>query len=102
MLDERRHFKRNPYDGTISYSVNVLEYGNFKKLDLIGIILNISQDGLCMITDYPVERGHVLRFNSCIEQKAGIVRWRKDSVYNFYSVGVKFLPVIQDYQEPEV
>lgn len=102
MLNERRHFKRNTYDGTISYYVNILEFGHFKRVDTTGIILNISQDGLCMITDYPVERGHVLRFNSVIEQKAGIVKWRKDSVYNLYSVGVKFLPVIQDYQAQDV
>ncbi len=101
MSDEKRQSKRNPNDGTISYSVNVLESGSFKRLDLIGIILTISQNELCMITDYPVEKGHVLRFNSGIEQKAGIVKWRKDSVYNFHSVGVKFLPVIRDYHGPE-
>lgn len=101
MSKEKRRFIRRPYEGEINYSLSVFEFKAVKGLELSGLGLDISLSGVGMITDYPVEKGHVLRFNSGIEQKVGIVKWSRNSVYNFYSAGVQFFQQPPYPLEPE-
>lgn len=90
MSMEKRRFIRKPYSEGINYTLRAPEGELFKGLDLSGIGLDISLGGVSLLTDYPVESGHVMKFNSGLEQGIGIVKWSRDSVYNFYSAGVQF------------
>lgn len=89
---EKRQFERRPFVGTIGYSVSVLEFRELKRLNLRAETVDISEAGLGIITDYPLEPGHVLRFSSGIDQKAGIVSWAMKITDNGrYRVGVRFI-----------
>lgn len=101
MLCEKRRSPRETYAGEINYSLSVLEFEILKRLELTGLGFDISLSGVGMITDYPVENGHVLKFNSGIEQKVGIVRWSRNSVYNLYATGIQFFQQAP-FLEPEV
>lgn len=88
MIDVRR-FERRPYNETIDFFVSVFEFKELKRLNLNGTGIDISDGGIGVQVDYPLEPGHVLRFNSKV-QKAGIVIWSMKSE-NTYRVGVKFV-----------
>lgn len=89
-MTERRRFKREPYGETVNFSVSVVEYKDLKSLRLEGMGIDISAVGLSIETEYPLEAGHVLRFQDGINQKAGIVKWsvKADS---HYRVGINFV-----------
>ena len=85
----RRFSERRPHNKTTDFSVSVLEVKELKRLNLNGTGMDISDAGIGIQVDYPLESGHVLRFNGT-GQKAGIVKWSMKSG-NTYRVGIKFV-----------
>lgn len=63
-----------------------------KKTAFKATVGDMSEAGACMKTDYPVEINSVLIFNSGLEDKTGVVKWR-EMVFeeNMYKIGVQFL-----------
>jgi hypothetical protein len=89
---ERRQFTRKPIRKEFNFSVNVLEHGKLKDLCLTGDIVDISEQGMGISIDYPLEPGHLLRFAGGMEKKAGIARWRMlVGSRNEYRVGIQFV-----------
>lgn len=88
MIDRRR-FERRPYNETIDFSVSVLEFKELKRLNLNGTGIDINDAGIGIQVDYPLESGHVLRFNGK-GQKTGIVKWSMKSG-NSYRIGIIFI-----------
>lgn len=86
----RRQFERRPLMKTINYSVTIFDLGEPKMLNLKGNLIDISNTGGGIRTDYPLEPGHVLTFKEGIGHKAGIVKWSM-IVDNNYRVGIKFV-----------
>ncbi|MFN3478754.1 MAG: PilZ domain-containing protein [Thermodesulfovibrionales bacterium] len=87
---ERRVFSRKEEQSEIEYTVTVLDLKELKKLTKKALIVDLSEGGVGIITDYPLEPGHILTFVNGFSNKIGIVRWsdREDS---HYRVGVKFV-----------
>ncbi len=82
-----RNFKRKPLTKPFTFSEKDLNFIEFE-----GCIVNISCEGMCMLTNYPLEAGNILSFNKGIWHKTGIVKWcRKKMNYYSYMVGIKFL-----------
>jgi len=73
--DSMRRYERTPYSETIAYSLSAGEEKKRKWLELKGKALNLCDAGVCIETDYPLAPGHMLWFNSGVENKAGFVRW---------------------------
>ncbi|MBM4140072.1 MAG: hypothetical protein FJ242_01040 [Nitrospira sp.] len=88
-MKERRRIKRIKYHGLIDFSVSVLEFKELKRLNLNGTGIDINDAGIGIHVDYPLESGHVLRFNG-IGQKAGIVKWSM-KFGNTYRIGIIFV-----------
>ncbi len=88
MIDNRR-FERRPYNETIDFSVSVLEIKELKRLNLNGTGIDFNDKGIGIRVDYPLEPGHVLRFNGT-GQKTGIVKWSMKSG-NIYRLGLSFV-----------
>lgn len=88
-MKESRRIKRIKYHGLIDVFVSVLEFKELKRLNLNGTGIDINDAGIGIQVDYPLESGHVLRFNG-IGQKVGIVKWSMKSG-NTYRVGIKFV-----------
>lgn len=89
-MEEKREFERRSFTQDIQYSVTVLDFKDLKRLSLRGDIIDMSDAGMGIKTDYPLEPGHVLTFDSDIGHKAGIVEW-STLIDNGYRVGVKFI-----------
>lgn len=55
-------------------------------------ILEISETGMCIRTEYPLKPGQFLRFSDIPVQSTGVVRWSKDGeAENSYRAGVQFI-----------
>ncbi|MDP3111057.1 MAG: hypothetical protein Q8M71_03005 [Thermodesulfovibrionales bacterium] len=59
---KKRKFERVPYDDTINFSVLFTESEELKKIDAEGKIINTSQAGIGIVTNFPLEAGHVLQW----------------------------------------
>jgi hypothetical protein len=89
-VGERRDVERRAQIGSIRYSVTVLEFRDRRRIDLRGEVVDISESGIGITTDFPLERGHVLTFSDNIGHPTGIVEWSSRVQNNGYRVGVKF------------
>ena len=60
-------------------------------LNLVARGIDISEGGIGIKTDYPLESGHVLRLHDGIT-KVGVVRWSRSVESNgIHRAGVKFI-----------
>lgn len=83
-----RQFERRPYLQPIDFSISSRESRERKFLHLKGKAFDISDVGIGIQTDFPLEPGHMLWFNDGTEDKAGLVQWCA-KLDNDYRVGVK-------------
>ncbi|MDP3049007.1 MAG: PilZ domain-containing protein [Thermodesulfovibrionales bacterium] len=92
MLDKRQ-FERKSYTETFYFAVSVLDIIDTKILNLVARGIDVSEGGIGIKTDYPLEPGHVLRFNKPLNHKnVGVVRWcGNGEIKGIYSVGIKFV-----------
>ena len=90
---EQRQFERKPFDETFYCAVSVLDIIDTKILNLVARGIDISEGGIGIKTDYPLEPGHVLRLNKPLNHKnVGVVRWCENGENKgIYRVGVKFV-----------
>jgi len=91
-MQERRQAQRTPFTEPIFYAVNVLDTRELKVLNLKAMAVDITDVGVGIKADYPLEPGHVLRFYDGIKHKVGLVKWGIPANENGgYRIGVKFL-----------
>lgn len=75
---ERRKHKRRLHNAAIEFSLNSMELRQLKKITAGGRTLDISNGGISLLTEYPIEPGHVLIFNNGknpVPPGVGIVKW---------------------------
>lgn len=89
IFSEKRESERRPDVRTISYSLSVF-YNWELKSSLEGAMIDQSTDGAGLITSYPVYPGNVLRFDSSLENKSGIVKWSMKKENKFWA-GIRFI-----------
>ncbi|MBI5205186.1 MAG: PilZ domain-containing protein [Nitrospirae bacterium] len=91
-MSERRKFERKPFTNTINFAVSVLDIANTKVLNLVAKGIDISEAGIGIKTNYPLEPGHVLRLDNSTAHKVGLVVWSVKTYNNgTYMVGIKFV-----------
>lgn len=92
---ERRRYKREPCNMPLEFSLSVLDVYEVKKVVAKGVAIDISEGGVGLITEFPLEPGHVLRFAQAEDPRihpAGIVKWTASQGQNTSTkAGVQFL-----------
>lgn len=83
-----RRFERKPFTQAIDYSFSSIIDRKRKWLKAHGRSFDISENGLGIYTDYPLEPGYIIWFNEGIKDKAGFVKYCIKSD-NGYRVGVE-------------
>ncbi len=88
---ERRRFERKPFTETGNYRFWLKEAKGQSALN--AVIHDISDGGMCIRTDHPLEHSWVVIFNDEAGEKTGIVKWKeKVSVDdNTCRAGIEFL-----------
>ncbi len=85
--DMRRHVRR-PSEEPVDYVVSVMEENNRTWLSCRGQLIDISEAGICIQTNYPLSPGHIVWFTGAIEDKAGFVRWCRQ-LNSIYKIGIE-------------
>jgi len=86
---EQRAAERIPFNEKIDFLLPVSDFREIKALSLTCNAIDISSTGMGIVVDYPLEPGHVLKFNS-FTPPFGIVRWSRKLNGN-YRAGVQFV-----------
>jgi PAS domain S-box-containing protein len=88
---ERRRFERKPFTETVNYRFSL--QGAKDKSALNATIHDISDAGMCIRTNYPLEHSYIIIVNDDAGEKTGIVKWKeKVSVNdNTCRAGIEFL-----------
>jgi hypothetical protein len=87
---------RTPFIAPVRYSVSVLDMRALKEINGIAVSVDIGKGGMGILTDFPLEQGHVLTFDDAIRmkdhhaKKAAIVKWT-GKIDGKYRVGLKFV-----------
>lgn len=90
---EKRRHPREPYNADIEFIVLFMDEDDFKRVNSKGKILDVSQSGIGISTDFPLEPGHVLQWDD--QQTKGklhmaLVKW-SEQMQNFYRAGLMFV-----------
>jgi hypothetical protein len=89
---ERRRFERKLFTGNVNYHFNLERAKGQSALN--AVIHDISDAGVCIRTNYPLERFHIITFSDEAGEKTGIVKWeeRVSVADNTCIAGIEFLP----------
>jgi hypothetical protein len=58
---EQRKYPRVGYDMPLSFSVSVLEFADFRRVEAFGHLMDRSEEGMGLLTDVRLEPGHVIK-----------------------------------------
>lgn len=87
---EKRRSKRRQFNRTFDYSVNAAELAGPKSLRLKGSIIDISDGGMGIMTDYSLHAGQMLEISG-IEHKTGVVKWITMIDSKAFRAGIEFV-----------
>jgi DNA-binding NtrC family response regulator len=88
---EERQSIRKPYAQSINYFAGVFEDAELKLLTLRGEIIDISNGGIGIRTDYHLKPGYMIRFSSeLIPEEVGLVKWSMP-VKDSFRAGIEFV-----------
>jgi len=90
-IKESRRNKRITSMETISYYVSVFENSELKILHLTGNIVDKSDRGIGIKTDYFLTPSYMIRFADETNFKAGVVRWSMTLGNNMHYAGIEFI-----------
>jgi hypothetical protein len=90
-MPAERTLDRMPSRKLIEYTIVVLKDGRLKFMDLTGRAINISANGLCFFTKYPLKAGCVVEFkDKVLQAKHGVVMWIR-RIGGFYIAGTRLI-----------
>ena len=76
--EEKRAHKREAYEGPIHFTVLLTQTSEFRRVQTNGKIIDSSRSGLGIVTDFPLEAGHVLEWDDSHQKgrlHIAMVRW---------------------------
>jgi c-di-GMP-binding flagellar brake protein YcgR len=89
---KRRQFTRIPLVKTLDYFAGVFEGGELKLLTLRGDMVDVSEGGIGIKTDFNLKPGYMIRFSSeIISQEVGVVKWSMPVSSDSYRAGIEFM-----------
>ena len=86
----KRKQERRPFRGTFDYSIKVPGLEDAKILNLKGNMVDISDGGIGVVTDYSLHAGQMIEIEG-MDQKAGTVKWISMIDKNAFRVGIEFV-----------
>ena len=93
-MTDRRKAPRQVTSLDIEFVISVTEFGQVRKVETKGTIVDISEQGFGMITAYPLQNGHVITIKGGGKEGIpayGLVKWisSSDGVYRV-GLGYRF------------
>lgn len=86
----KRKHERRQSSWAFDYSIKVSELETSKVLNLKGRMVDISEGGMGIMTDYSLHAGQIIEIEG-IEKKTGIVKWISMIDKDVFRVGIEFV-----------
>jgi len=91
-----RRYERKPFVQRMQYFLRESYMGETKTIHKEAVSVDISEGGIGIETDYPLEKGNILYFEPAIriddlEAVCCIVRWSIRIEFNKYRAGLEFI-----------
>lgn len=93
MVEENRRFPRTHLDVHVNYDFNAIAHSK-----------DISEGGICLITDHPIEKGKMLNLVFQLPDRLlpiesiGKVMWCRNAIENLYEIGISFWDIKEQEQ----
>jgi hypothetical protein len=90
-----RHDERNPFVEALEYSVTVTDYREPQKIEDIAVCVDLSSNGVGILTNHPLQAGHIVDFKDSGKEDAHVakqaeVKWAFKVDDSIYRAGLKF------------
>jgi CheY-like chemotaxis protein len=85
--EKRRKYDRRPSSLDINFSLTLFNKQGL-NLDRKANVIDLSNAGIGLLTNYPLEQGQLLRFDQNIAYKIGLVKW-VTKIDDKYRAGIK-------------
>jgi len=90
-----RNDARNPFVEALEYSVTVTDYKEPKKIEDIAVCVDLSSNGIGILTNHPLRPGHIVDFKNSEKRDAHVpkraeVKWAVKIDDSIYRAGLKF------------
>ncbi|MBI5103029.1 MAG: hypothetical protein HZB33_14525 [Nitrospirae bacterium] len=92
-MTSRRAHDREPCDFSIKFTVLYMESADFKRESFAGKAIDKSSAGIGLVTDFPLEPGHVLEWDDRHQEgrlHIALVKWAQESDGQ-YRAGIMFI-----------
>ncbi|MDH4230909.1 MAG: hypothetical protein OEW04_02640 [Nitrospirota bacterium] len=71
-FEKKRKYAREPYDISLDFIILLMQEYEFKRIAAMGKTVDKNPEGIGIITDFPLEAGHVLRWKD--NQNKGVLQ----------------------------
>ncbi|MEW6109873.1 MAG: PilZ domain-containing protein [Nitrospirota bacterium] len=83
---EKRRFKRFPYQAPLDFTVLSAPESDSRRIQSAGSIIDVSEAGIGIMTEFPLEPGHVLQWKDKLRKgnlHIALVKWsrKQDDLY---------------------
>jgi hypothetical protein len=90
-----RNDARNPFVEALEYSVTVTDYKEPQKIEDIAVCVDLSSNGIGILTNHPLQAGHIVDFRKSEKEdtqvaKRAEVKWAVKIDESIYRAGLKF------------
>lgn len=90
---EKRSFTRVPYEAPLDFIVLVTQEQDLQKIEANGKIIDASDAGIGIMTDYPLQPGHILEWDDKHQKgklHIAMVKWSQEQT-NLCRAGLLFV-----------
>ena len=93
MHTEKRSFARVPYEAPLNFIILLTQGSDFQKIQSTGNIIDASEAGIGIMTEFPLEPGYVLEWDDKHQKgklHIALVKWSQQQS-NLYRAGLFFV-----------
>lgn len=88
--DGKRKKARRPFVEGITFFLTVIHEGEERRWAMPAQSIDISDDGIGLLTQYPLKKSHIIGFGDDLDRKSGVVAWSLLQDKQNYRAGIKF------------
>jgi len=81
---------RTPWDESIVFQMSIIDQGDYTRKSLEARAVDISDNGIGLLTPYPLKELQVIGFDEKMENRIGVVVWSKMIDEDNCRVGIRF------------
>jgi hypothetical protein len=92
-FEQKRKTERVAYRSSLQFTVLPSETSEFERVRTNGEIIDASEAGVCIITEFPLKPGHVLEWDDKHQRgklHIALVKWSREQG-EYYRAGLMFI-----------